>query len=361
MRSVLLTTDTVGGVFTQAACLARELAREGVRVHLATMGDPLREEQRRTLDAIPSLVLHESTYALEWMDDAEADVTRACAWLRGIERTCAPDLVHVNGYALASAGFDAPVVVGAHSCVLSWWEAVLHEPAPARYAGYAAAVAEGLAHASAVIAPSAAMLQALERHHGALGGRGHVVPNGIAPAPAASAPKEQLVLTAGRVWDRAKNIEALVRVAPRLSWPLAVAGWSCEGEALARAALPLGWLGPAALGAWMDRAAIFALPARYEPFGLTPLEAAQRGAALVLGDIPSLREVWGDAAVFVPPDDDDALASAIETLAADADHRAAMSARARQRAARFDARSMGLRTLDIYRNVVREREVAPCA
>ena len=63
---------------------------------------------------------------------------------------------------------------------------------------------------------------------------------------------------------------------------------------------------------WMARAAIYALPARYEPFGLTALEAGLSGCALVLGDIPSLREVWGETACFVPPDDRDAV---IEVLA----------------------------------------------
>ena len=56
------------------------------------------------------------------------------------------------------------------------------------------------------------------------------------------------------------------------------------------------------------RAAIYALPAHYEPFGLSILEAAMSGCALVLGDIPSLREIWGDAAVFVHPDNRDAVA-----------------------------------------------------
>ena len=66
------------------------------------------------------------------------------------------------------------------------------------------------------------------------------------------------------------------------------------------------WLGrlPAQLiSGWYERAAIYALPARYEPFGLSVLEAASQGCALVLGDIASLRENWDDAAVFVPPDD----------------------------------------------------------
>src|SRR6185369_6695620 len=79
----------------------------------------------------------------------------------------------------------------------------------------------------------------------------------------------------------------------------------------------LGWLEPQEVGRAMERAAIFAHPARYEPFGLAPVEAALRGCALVLGDIPSLREVWGDAALFVDPTDDDALAGALRELAQD--------------------------------------------
>ena len=66
-------------------------------------------------------------------------------------------------------------------------------------------------------------------------------------------------------------------------------------------------LGPLAadeLADWYGRAAIYALPARYEPFGLSALEAALSGCALVLSDIPSLREIWEDAAFFVSPNDE---------------------------------------------------------
>ena len=36
----------------------------------------------------------------------------------------------------------------------------------------------------------------------------------------------------------------------------------------------------------------------YEPFGLAPLEAALCGCAVVARDLPSLREVWGDSALY---------------------------------------------------------------
>ncbi|MGE3704921.1 MAG: glycosyltransferase, partial [Vicinamibacterales bacterium] len=82
------------------------------------------------------------------------------------------------------------------------------------------------------------------------------------------------------------------------------------------------------------------LPARYEPFGLSILEAARAGCALVLGDIPSLRENWTDAAVFVPPDDHDALAAAITRLIETPAERTRLGWRAGVRARRFTARRM---------------------
>ena len=58
---------------------------------------------------------------------------------------------------------------------------------------------------------------------------------------------------------------------------------------------------------WFAHASIYALPARYEPFGLSSWKQP-RGCALVLGDIASLREIC-DAALFIPPDDTERLAS----------------------------------------------------
>src|SRR5439155_1168938 len=73
----------------------------------------------------------------------------------------------------------------------------------------------------------------------------------------------------------------------------------------------VGQIGSLALRRLYAEASIYAWPARYEPFGLSVLEAALSGCALVLGDIPSLRELWEGAAWFVPADDDGALAAAI--------------------------------------------------
>ena len=86
--------------------------------------------------------------------------------------------------------------------------------------------------------------------------------------------------------------------------------------------------------------AVYALPARYEPFGLSALEAGLCGCALVLGDIPSLREVWGDAATYVDPDDTSALAHTFNALVADERTRADLGRRARARALKYSPTRM---------------------
>src|SRR5699024_7702709 len=78
-------------------------------------------------------------------------------------------------------------------------------------------------------------------------------------------------------------------------------------------------------------ASIHAAPARYEPFGLGILEAALAGCALVLGDIPSLREIWGRDALFVAPDDDEGLIATVNGLARDPPALASLARRSHRR------------------------------
>jgi glycogen(starch) synthase len=341
-----MTADTVGGVWTYALTLADALAPHGVEVTLVATGAPLSPAQRVELRASAVARAYAKPYALEWMADPWHDLRQSGDWLLRIADDVAPDLVHLNAYAHAVLPFGAPVVVAGHSCVLSWHEAVRGRPAGPEWERYRTAVAAGLDAADAVIAPTQAMLDALVRHYDPPGPL-LVVPNGAAAGGEAQ-PKEPLVAAAGRMWDEAKNLDALARVAPQLPWPVAVAGAGAVRDGVTM----LGRLGRAGVRDLLERASIFAAPARYEPFGLAPLEAALAGCALVLGDIPSLREVWGDAATFVAPDDDDALTGALEALIADARLRTAMAERAEARAQEYTPERMAAGTLAAYTQVL---------
>jgi glycosyltransferase involved in cell wall biosynthesis len=348
--TVLMTADTVGGVWTYAVDLARSLARRGVRVHLATMGAPLQPHQHVQLAGCEGVTVHESRWRLEWMQDPWDDVDLAGAWLLGLEQQVRPDLVHLNQFAFGELPLRAPKLLVAHSCVLSWWQAVHGEPAPASWATYRQRVARGLAGADLVAAPTRAMLRTLAPNYGTPAA-GLVLPNGRDPQHFRPAPKQPFVFAAGRFWDEAKNLQALDNAAAGLPWRVRVAG-ACDHPD-GRTQQPthvecLGELAPQALARHMAAASIYALPARYEPFGLSVLEAALCGCALVLGDIASLCEVWGDAALYVPPGDPDALRAALARLIAQPHQRHRLAAAARVRARAFSLDRMADSTLEAY-------------
>jgi glycosyltransferase involved in cell wall biosynthesis len=108
----------------------------------------------------------------------------------------------------------------------------------------------------------------------------------------------------------------------------------------AAAAAGVGFEGPRCheeVLAAMAAAEIVVVPSRWaEPFGLTALEAMASGAALVTTGQGGLREVAGDAAVYVPPDDAEALAQALLALSAAPDKLAALREAGLVRAKRFD-------------------------
>jgi glycosyltransferase involved in cell wall biosynthesis len=98
----------------------------------------------------------------------------------------------------------------------------------------------------------------------------------------------------------------------------------------------------------LHRAAIFVSPAMYEPFGLSVLEAASAGCALVLSDIPSFRELWDDAAVFVDPRNIDELRGELERLCDDSARRERMQQAAYQRSLAYSITSMRDAYLRLY-------------
>ncbi|MCZ7683616.1 MAG: glycosyltransferase family 4 protein [Sandaracinaceae bacterium] len=165
MRRVLMSADSVGGVLSYAEDLCRGLSREGVDVLLAVMGGRLDGGQRAAFEAI-GVRVEDSDHALEWMPEPWDEVSEAGVWMLELAERFEPDVVHLNGYAHAALPWEQPVIVVGHSCVASWMEAVHGEPLPDRFALYDRHVRMGLSAAHVVVAPSAFMADALERHYG---------------------------------------------------------------------------------------------------------------------------------------------------------------------------------------------------
>lgn len=363
LRRILMTADTVGGVWTYALELARALQPYDIEIALATMGAPLHSSQYDALRQLNNITLFESSFKLEWMENPWKDVQAAGTWLLEIEALTRPDLVHLNGYAHGALPWHAPTLIVGHSCVASWFAAVQGITPPPAWERYCREVRRGLHAATLVTAPSVAMLNAMQTHYGRFA-MAPAIYNGRRALDFLPSEKMPCIFTAGRLWDPAKNVAALEQIATSLSWPIFAAGEEHHpaGGAIHLQALQrLGYLAPAELAIWLSYASIFALPARYEPFGLLPLEAALAGCALVLGDIPSLREVWGEAALFVPPDQPAVLAATLQRLIDDAEQRTLLAQQARARALQFTPERMAAGYMALYTQLVRQHAATTVA
>jgi glycosyltransferase involved in cell wall biosynthesis len=349
-----MTADAVGGVWSYAAGLCRALP--GIRFILAMMGPRPSSAQRGEITGLINTVLVESTYSLEWMAISGADLAKSRDWLVALAERHHVDVIHVNGYAHAELGTDRPILLVAHSDVSSWWQAVHKHSAPPEWDRYREQVAAGLTAATRIVTPTATVLRDLELHYAQLRNKTDVVSNGINPRAFRPLQKAPVVMAAGRIWDAAKNLATLEAIAPDLAWPVQIAGEieHPEGDAARYSNVRLlGRLTHAEMAWYLGCACIFVAPARYEPFGLAILEAAAAGCALVLGDIPSLRESWDGVAVFVDPEDESALKSAINNLIADPGQRRRVAVAGRCRARNFNLSRMARAYAGLYRKMTR--------
>ena len=96
-----------------------------------------------------------------------------------------------------------------------------------------------------------------------------------------------------------------------------------------------GWVPRDELHSLYERARAFVYPSLFEGFGMPVLEALAAGIPVACSDIPPLREVAGDAALFFDPLDEDAIAAGIEKVMNDASLQERLAQAGRERARPF--------------------------
>lgn len=323
---ILVTADTIGGVWTYTRELVTGLASRGIRVTLVSFGGIPSRAQRTWLEGLAGVTYLPTGYGLEWMQDAGEEVSDSARYLRSVIDERKPDLLHLSQYCFGSLDVALPKIVVAHSDVLSWNQTVRGvQPRDAWTQWYRKTVERGLAGASLVVAPSRWMLDCVESCYGPQL-RSRVIYNGRTPAlfdP--SADKQNYAASAGRLWDEGKQSRLLLQLSG-LPLPILLAGCvTAPGESAHNAGRAgndmgirfQGHLSEDEMRGLLRGAAIYVATSKYEPFGLAPLEAALSRCAIVANDIPSFREIWGDAALYFRGDDAEALGKALTQLHGD--------------------------------------------
>jgi glycosyltransferase involved in cell wall biosynthesis len=174
---------------------------------------------------------------------------------------------------------------------------------------------------------------------------------GVTSRPALDLPREPLVLFVGSVFNR-RHVPATIRAfaaatAARPEARLVIAGADRSYPALDLAGLATEagvggrvdvqqYVTEEALTSLYNRASVFVFLSEYEGFGLTPLEALAAGVPIVVLDTPVAREVYGDAAWYIAPENDvSGAATAIRTLIEDRASRQQLLAAAPEVLARY--------------------------
>ncbi|MBJ6123971.1 glycosyltransferase family 4 protein [Microvirga splendida] len=352
---ILMTADAVGGGWQYALDLAGGLRPHGVKTTIAVLGPAPSADQQATAE-VAGAELIATGLPLDWTASHQGQVNEAGQAIASLAAQIRPGLVHLNSPALAAhARFSVPVIAACHSCVATWWQAVKGGPLPEDFKWRTDLVRRGYASADGLLAPTRAFAQATAEAYG-LERAPLVVRNGRrAVQHPTHARSDLFAFTAGRLWDEGKNFSAIDRMAAHLSIPVLAAG-PLQGpngaQVEARFAKSLGRLSDKEIARHLGEQPIFVSAARYEPFGLAVLEAAQAACALVLSDIPTFRELWEGAALFVDPDDDRQIAEAIERLVRDADARDALGRAARKRADTYSVEAMSMGVLRTYESVL---------
>lgn len=104
-----------------------------------------------------------------------------------------------------------------------------------------------------------------------------------------------------------------------------------------------------------SQALAYVFPTLSEGFGLPALEAMTAGAPVICSDIPVLREICADAAVYFDPHDSESLIKAVDRLHSNPPARLELIAKGYQRAKQFSWRTMAEQTLVVYEKVGGQR------
>jgi glycogen synthase len=362
---ILLSTDVMGGVWRYTVTLVEELVERGHICAVAVLGEP---SDGHAAELPPGVELMSRDLRLDWMPDAEADLAAGTDWLVDVATRWRAELVHLNHFAYAVGHYPAPVLVVAHSDVRSWFVDVRGLEAPGRWEGYTELVRRGLNAADAVVAPTAYQSGRLAQHYGRTAAR--VIHNGIRMPPPGEdewpASRRPLVLVAGRAWDEAKGVallddalDELGAAAPsvHLVGPLEGPG---RERITVRNLVSHGEVPGEAMARFYGNAAVYIGPSHYEPFGLTPLEAAAHGCSLLLSGIGSFRELWTGAATFFEPGSARDLGVRLMNLLEDPEALDQTAGNARERArSRYTAQAMADRYEALYLGLTGSAPAAP--
>ncbi|HZR64339.1 MAG TPA: glycosyltransferase [Terriglobales bacterium] len=370
---VLMTSDTLNSdlwAYTREAVTG--LIGRGVRVTLVSFGEIPLPAQTAWMDRLRGLEYRPTAFRLDWMHEGQQDFLESSAYLCSLLNETKPDLFHSNHLCYGALNASVPRIVVAHGDLITWWKSV-HGREPKENAWvrwYRQTTSRGLSDASVVVAGSEWMAAQLAAGY-PVAMNATVINHGRNPIhfnPYVT--KDESVLAVGRLLDPAAQVHLLADKSHPV--PVCVVDArqpenSTQAQVRADVKFRHGNEGVVMSGPRSEsqlrllysRAAMYVSASKYEPSGMTILEAALSRCALILNDTPPMREIWGPAAVYFRTNDGDSLSEAVRILNSDSELRRSFANRAFNRAREcYNANRMTSSYIHLYRSTIAQHAKA---
>lgn len=282
--------------------------------------------------------------------------------------------------------FNSPILYGGKTIV------TIHDVTPRFFPGYKmnsfvrrfgfrlvfdAAVKK----ASRIIAVSHATKDEILRFHNVKPEKIAVIHEGIKPFSESENVRETILLKHGitkpfifyvGVWRNHKNLVGLLRAFSFLKKQfrddllLVIGGRedphdpevrrSASSLDLSQNVIYPGFISEEELPIFYRSAAAFVLPSFSEGFGFVALEAVSLGTPVVASNIPALKEVLGDAALYFDPKDPRDMAEKIERVLLDKELKKVLVSRGANQAEKYTWRDSARKTIEVYLSVLEGRD-----
>src|SRR5699024_2927300 len=354
---ILMTADTLGGVWNYCLELCKALENYPIEIHLISFGNLVSKSQFEETKSLRNLKLYSFDFNLEWMKNPDIKLIKEKIY--ELYSKIKPDLIHFNNYVENEILNKIPKITVFHSCVQTWWKAVKKEKAPQEWNTYFELVENSLKNSDKVVFPSKAMFEEAKNIYSLLE-NAVVIPNAREVNLPENIKKEKIILCSGRIWDEAKNLKILGTIAKQLPWPVYIAGDHINPNHNKEISLEnvvfLGKLNTEEIIKWFCKAEIYVNPGFYEPFGLAVLEAAQANCALLLSEIKSLQEIWEDAALYFNPENKNQLKNQLLSLIENTEKRKSYALKAKKHSSLYKRKIIGKRYFELYKNLINEFE-----
>lgn len=219
---------------------------------------------------------------------------------------------------------------------------------------------QSIARSAAVIVPSQATADALQRRYRTPASKIRVIPHGVRAFAADAPPPKPVrpyILFAGRLTPY-RNLDRLVSaflsIRDRVEHDLVIAGQASPGFSLPaphpRVRLT-GFVDDQTLGALYRGASLFVFPSHAEGFGFPPLEAMLCGTPVITSRDASLPEVCGSAAWFVDPHSADSIGEGILRVLLDQRLQVQLRDAGKRRASELTWRASAQRHLQVFAEI----------